>query len=71
MKKIKLYDCLKKFFYNKDFKNMSSIYRKRNNSKIVKIIINWKNKWYVKLDKLNRNLIIKTTDSKIDLFTDY
>ena len=72
-KKVKFFDCLKKFLFLDNWKNMKAIWRKRNNLKIVKIYINWKNKWYLKLDKLSRNLHIETQNQndEINLFTDY
>lgn len=73
-KKVEFYDCLKKFkFINNDkLRSIRSINRKRNETKIIKVFINWNNKWYIKLDKLNRNLHIETEDnSEIKIFTDY
>ncbi len=72
-KKVEFFDCLKKFLFLDNWKNMKAIWRKRNNLKIVKIYINWKNKWYLKLDKLSRNLHIETQNQndEINLFTDY
>lgn len=72
-KKVEFFDCLKKFLFLDNWKNMKAIWRKRNNFKIVKIYINWKNKWYLKLDKLSRNLHIETQNQndEINLFTDY
>lgn len=71
-KKVEFFDCLKKFLFLDNWKNMKAIWRKRNNLKIVKIYINWKNKWYLKLDKLSRNLHIETEDKKeVNLYTDY
>ena len=70
-KKVEFFDCLKKFLFLDNWKNMKAIWRKRNNFKIVKIYINWKNKWYLK--KMSRNLHIETNNKndEINLFTDY
>lgn len=71
-KKVTFYDCLKKFKISEDLNHFSKINRKRNNIKIIKVFINWKFNWYVKLDKLNRNLHIETEEKKeVNLFTDY
>lgn len=71
-KKVKFYDCLKKFKTSEDLNHFSKINRKRNNIKIIKVFINWRFNWYVKLDKLNRNLHIETEEKKeVNLFTDY
>lgn len=75
-KKAKIYDCLKKFSIldkNKDTKNIKMVKYRRNTTKIVKIFLNWKNHWFLRLDKLNRNLHIETNNKndEINLFTDY
>ncbi len=75
-KKAKIYDCLKKFSIldkNKDTKNIKMVKYRRNTTKIVKIFLNWKNHWFLRLDKLNRNLHIETQNQndEINLFTDY
>lgn len=73
-KKVEFFDCLKKFlFLDKKIKNIYKVWRSRNTNKIIKVFINWKFNWYVKLDKLNRNLHIETQNQndEINLFTDY
>lgn len=74
-KKAKIYDCLKKFqfLWNEKLKSLRNIQRKRNETKIIKVFINWEKIWYISLDKLNRNLHIETKNKtdKVILFTDY
>lgn len=72
--KVQFYDCLKKFKFlgNEKLNSLRNISRKRNETKILKVFINWKFQWYVKFDKLNRNLHIETESKKeVYLFTDY
>lgn len=70
-KKARFFDCLKKFLLEKKYKNIISVHRKRNSVKIVKVFINWKNKGYLELDKLNRNIYIETNSDEVLLSTDY
>ena len=72
-KKVEFFDCLKKLlFLDKKINNIYKVWRSRNTNKIIKVFINWKFNWYVKLDKLNRNLHIETeANSEIKIFTDY
>lgn len=72
-KKIKTFDCLKKFLFLKEsrYKNIIWVHRKRNTTKIIKVFINWKSKGYLELNKLNRNLHIETNADEVNLFTDY
>ncbi|PZM81823.1 hypothetical protein DLH72_04985 [Candidatus Gracilibacteria bacterium] len=72
-KKIKTFDCLKKFLFLKEsrYKNIIGVHRKRNTTKIIKLFINGKNKGYLEFDKKNRNLHIETSTDEVNLFTDY
>lgn len=70
------YDCLKKFSIlenDKFLKNLKQVKNRRNTTKIIKVFMNGKSVWYVKLDKKNRNLYIETKNKNEDiiLFTDY
>lgn len=76
MQKAVFYDCLKKIhilWNDKLLKNMKQVSNRRNTTKIIKVFMNWKNIWYLKLDKKNRNLHIETKNKNedINLFTDY
>lgn len=73
-KKVKYFDCLKKFLFQEKwkYKNIIWVHRKRNAVKIIKVFINWKSKGYLELDKLNRNIYIDTkTSEDVILSTDY
>ena len=67
------YNKLLKFFLDcSEFNTKKKISRARNRVKLVKVFVNWKSKWYIKLDRLNRNLHIEVkNNNEVDLFSDY
>ena len=59
-KKVEFYDCLKKFlFLDKKINNIYKVWRSRNTNKIIKVFVNWNNKFYIIFYNITKKISLK------------